>query len=78
MEHPFLSTEDLAKYTLEDLQSKISELNKKLSVVYNTNSNQYLIHQLSMALDSYNEAMRRKIADLYPTTDKNFDKIDIS
>ena len=80
MEHPFLNTEEIAKMKIEDIQSKITELTNKLGVAYNTNGNQYLIHQLSMALETYNVAMQRKLQEMFPKDqeEKYKNKIDIS
>lgn len=64
MEHPFIN--DLNKKTLEELQKTISELTSKLSFAYRT-GNGSLIHQLTMALESYKSQYRKKI-------DETFDK----
>lgn len=79
MEHPFLSTTDLAELTLDDIQTKISELTGKLSFAYQTN-NQNLINQVSMALESYNSARAQKLNDMFPKDkgDDHSDKINIS
>jgi hypothetical protein len=80
VEHPFFNTDEIAKMKLEDIQSKITELTNKLGVAYNTSGNQYLIHQLSMALDSYNTAYQKKLSEMFPkdTEEKYKNKIDIS
>jgi len=80
MEHPFLNTEEIAKMKIEDIQSKITELTNKLGVAYSTSGNQYLIHQLSMALETYNMAMQNKLSEMFPkdTEEKYKNKIDIS
>ena len=80
MEHPFLNTEEIAKMKMEDIQSKITELTNKLGVAYNTSGNQYVIHQLSMALETYNAAMQRKLQEMFPKDqeEKYKNKIDIS
>jgi hypothetical protein len=79
MEHPFLSTADLAELTLDEIQTKISELTNKLSVSYQTN-NQTLINQISMVLESYNSARAHKLNDMFPKDkgDGHSDKINIS
>lgn len=79
MEHPFLSTEEIAKMKMEDIQSKITELTNKLSFAYGT-GNGYLVHQLSMALETYNAAMQRKLSEMFPKDqeEKYKNKIDIS
>jgi len=78
MEHPFLDTEEITKMKLEDIQSKVTELTSKLQFAYNTN-NGALIHQLSMALESYNTAMQRKLSEMFPKDqeEKYKNKIDI-
>jgi hypothetical protein len=50
MEHPLIG--NLDNLTVEQLQEKISELTKKLSIAYRT-GNSYLCDQLRMALESY-------------------------
>jgi hypothetical protein len=50
MEHPLIA--NLDDLTAEQLQEKISELNKKLSIALRT-GNSYLCDQIRMALESY-------------------------
>ena len=50
MEHPFISS--LSDKSLEDLQTSISDLTKKLNFAYSM-QNGPMIHQLCMILDSY-------------------------
>jgi hypothetical protein len=50
MEHPFISS--LSDKSLEDLQTAISDLTKKLNFAYSS-QNGPMIHQLCMVLDSY-------------------------
>jgi hypothetical protein len=50
MEHPLIA--NLEDLTAEQLQEKISELNKKLSIALRT-GNGYLCDQIRMALESY-------------------------
>lgn len=78
MEHPFLNTDEISKMKMEDIQSKITELTNKLGVAYST-GNQYLIHQLNMALETYNVAMQRKLQEMFPKDqeEKYKNKIDI-
>ena len=79
MEHPFLSANDLAESTLDEIQNKISELSGKLSFAYQTN-NQNLINQVAMALESYNTARAQKLNDMFPKDkgDDHSGKINIS
>ena len=79
MEHPFLSTSDLAELTLDELQEKISNLTGKLNFAYQTN-NTALINQVSMALESYNNARAQKLSEMFPKDKGNdhTDKINIS
>lgn len=51
MEHPLIS--NLDDLTLEQLQEKITELNKKLGIAYRT-GNGHLCDQIRMALESFN------------------------
>jgi hypothetical protein len=79
MEHPFISTTVLTELTLDELQTKISELIGKLSFAYQTN-NQTMINQITMVLDSYNSARAQKLNDMFPKDKGNDhgDKISIS
>jgi hypothetical protein len=76
MEHPLL--EELSHLTLEEVQSKISDLNKKLAFAYQTN-NQPIVNQLNLIMGSYQEVYRKKMDELMPKgdSDKYSDKIDI-
>lgn len=61
MEHPFINNID--NLSLEELQTKISDLHKKLTFAYRT-GNGPLIHQLNMALESYRNTYNKKMDDL--------------
>ena len=76
MEHPLL--QDLKGLTLEEIQSKVSELNKRLAFAYQT-GNQPMINQLQLIMNSYQEAYRNKMDELMPKgdSDKYSNKIDI-
>ena len=77
MEHPLIG--DLSGLKIEELQNKISELNKRMSFAYKT-GNQTLLNQLQMVLEAYNREYAVKMAKLMPKgdDDKYGDKIDIS
>ena len=77
MEHPLIG--DISGLKIEEIQNKISELNKRLSFAYKT-GNGALIHQLNMVLSAYNQEYQNKLAKLMPKgdDDKYGDKIDIS
>jgi len=76
MEHPLMG--DLSDLKIEEIQNKISELNKRLAFAYRT-GNQPLINQLNMVLEAYNREYARKMDKLMPKggDDKYGDKIDI-
>lgn len=58
MEHPLIpSLDDL---TAEQLQEKITELNKKLGIAYRM-GNSYLCDQIRMAIESYQTKYLSKI-----------------
>jgi len=61
MEHPFINNID--NLSLEDLQNKLSDLHKKITFAYRT-QNGPLIHQLTMAIESYKNAYNKKMDDL--------------
>lgn len=78
MEHPLIP--NLDDLTLEELGSKISELNKKMSIAARM-GNAYLCDQIRMALESYRAKYQEKSDELYKKHNpgRNFDdKIDIS
>jgi hypothetical protein len=77
MEHPLIpSLDDL---TLEQLGSKISELNKKLGIAART-GNAYLCDQIRMAIESHQVKYQEKLQAMYKSNngDQFNDKIDIS
>jgi len=63
MEHPFLSSQSLDDKSLEELQSKITDLNNKLSFAYRT-GNRPLINQLHMVLESYRNQSSKKMDEM--------------
>lgn len=78
MEHPFIH--GLDDLSLEQLGSKVSELNRKLSIAHRT-GNGHLCDQIRMAINSYQSKYQEKLNSVFQSgnTDNNFDdKIDIS
>jgi hypothetical protein len=78
MEHPLLPSLD--HMTLEELGSKISELNKKLSIAHRM-GNTYLCNQIRMAIESHQVKYQEKTQALFNKNkpgDNFEDKIDIS
>lgn len=77
MEHPLIN--DISKLTVEELQTKISDLNKKLAFATQT-GNQAMVSQIQLVLGSYNQAYKTKIDDMMPKDGKNkySSKIDIA
>ena len=77
MEHPLVG--QLKDLTLEELQSKLQEISKKLSFAYRT-GNDALSYQLQMVQQSYTEEYNRKMRAMMPKDDDDShnDKIDIS
>ena len=77
MEHPLIN--DISKLTVEELQTKISDLNKKLAFATQT-GNQAMVSQIQLVLGSYNQAYKTKIDDMMPKDGKNKyrSKIDIA
>ena len=77
MEHPLIPNLDHLK--LEELGSKITELNRKLRIAQNT-GNGHLCNQIRMALESYQVKHSQRLQEMYQSTelDKNINnKIDI-
>jgi len=78
MEHPLIGSLD--EYSIEDLNSKISDLNKKLSIAAST-GNAHLCNQLRMAIETFRNKYLEKVREDYEKklTDAKIDtgKIDI-
>jgi hypothetical protein len=74
MEHPLISSID--DLTTDELSSKISELNKKLSIAYRL-ANHDLCNQIRMALETYNNKYQEKMRKAQSGTDYD-GMIDIS
>ena len=58
MEHPLIP--NLDDLTEQQLLDKITELNKKLGIAYNT-GNGYLCNQIRMAIESYQTKYQEKL-----------------
>ena len=81
MEHPSLSVEQIKKdLTLEQIQEKMSELQKRLRFAYRI-GNQQMINQLTMMYNVYTRAQAELLNELFgddgdgPNLD---DKIDVT
>ena len=78
MEHPLIH--DIDSLTLEELGSKISDLNRKLAIAHRM-GNGHLCDQIRMALASYSSKHQEKLAEMFKPGNNgaNFDeKINIS
>ena len=58
MQHPFIN--NLSDKSLEDLQTIISDLTKKLNFAYSM-QNGPMIHQLLMVIESYKAELNKKM-----------------
>jgi len=58
MDHPLIGNID--SFTTEELSSKVTELNKKLTIAYRMGNNQ-LCNQLRMAIETYQNKYQEKI-----------------
>jgi len=79
MEHPLIG--DLKDLSIEDLQNRINELNKKY--VWALRNNAYLAQQISMALESYHACYQTKQQEIEDAARRSggpdySNKIDIS
>jgi hypothetical protein len=78
MEHPLIG--NISDLTLDELSSKVSELQKKLSIVQRT-GNGHLANQVRMALESYYNVYHARLQESYQKdqpSNVNFDnKINI-
>lgn len=80
MEHPLIG--NLDSLTMDELQTKIQELNRHLRYAQRTN-NSFLVGQVQMALESYNTAYKLKQKSLFDAQTGNSapdfsDRINIS
>jgi hypothetical protein len=64
VEHPFLSSADLADKSIEEIQDAMSNLMNKLTFAYRT-QNGPLIHQLQMVLESHRTQYYKKMDDVF-------------
>ena len=60
MEHPLIN--DIGDLTLDQLQNKISELNKKLNIAMR-GGNAALVGQVRMALETFNNKYQAKLQE---------------
>jgi hypothetical protein len=73
MEHPLIG--DISGLTPEELTDKINELHRKLGIAQRI-GNGYLGHQIRMAIETYQNQYRSKLADLQKNQPQNnFDNI---
>lgn len=70
MEHPLIG--DLNNLTMEELSSRISDLNRKLSIAMRS-GNGHLCNQMRMAIESYQNKYQEKLQESYKKSDANFD-----
>lgn len=76
MEHPLIG--NLDNLSLDELQEKITELNKKLSIAHRM-GNAYVCDQIRMAIDSYRSKYQEKVNGSRSNGKDPFEgKIDIS
>lgn len=71
MEHPLIG--DLSTLTLDELNSKVGELQKKLSIAQRT-GNGHLANQIRMALETYYNAYQARLQESYKK--ENINNID--
>lgn len=63
MEHPFLPSNSLSGKSLDELQTTITELTKKLTFAYRT-QNAPLVNQLQMFIQSHRTEYNRRMDEL--------------
>jgi hypothetical protein len=68
MEHPLIG--NISDLTLEELSSKVSELQKKLSIVQRS-GNGHLANQVRMALESYYNVYQSRLQESYQKDQAN-------
>ena len=75
MEHPLIG--DLNDLTIEELSTRVTDLNQKLSMAMRT-GNGHLCNQIRMAIESYQVKYQEKLQESYKKSDTDFgDKIKI-
>lgn len=62
MQHPFIG--DLSDKTMDELQTTISDLSKKLTFAYRM-QNQNMANQVSMVIESYKTEYNKRMDDLF-------------
>lgn len=79
MSHPLIENAD--KLTIDELQTKLNDLNKKLGIASRT-GNGHLCNQIRMAIDTFQNVYNDKLRAQYKKDEKDMDKytskIDIS
>jgi hypothetical protein len=79
VEHPLINNID--NLTVDELQGKISELNKKLSFAHRSGNGQ-LANQIRMAIETFRNKYQEKMQVIQDNQNKNnpdfSDRIDIS
>lgn len=60
MEHPLIG--DISELNLDQLTERITELTKKIQIARNT-GNGRLVHQLGMAMETYQNAYRARVEE---------------
>jgi hypothetical protein len=70
MEHPLIG--DLSDLTIDELSTRISDLNQKLTMAMRT-GNGHLCDQIRMAIESHNTKYQQKLQESYKKSDANFD-----
>lgn len=78
MEHPLINVDN--DLTIDQLQTKISELNKKLNIAMR-GGNAALVGQIRMALETFNNKYQEKLQEQYSKGNNGpdySDKINIS
>ena len=70
MEHPLIG--DLNDLTLDELSTRVADLNSKLSMAMRT-GNGHLCNQIRMAIESYQTKYQEKLQESYKKSNANFD-----
>lgn len=61
MEHPLIG--NINQLSVDEVSDKINELTKKLNIAYGTGNGQ-LVNQLQMALETFRNKYREKLAEI--------------
>ena len=64
MQHPFLDINEILKLSLDEIQTRVSDLTGKLNFAHRTR-NAAMIAQLQMVIETYQSAAAQKLDEVF-------------